>query len=65
MRLVTVAHGTRHAAGNLVARELTAAAGELLGLPASAAYVELCRPSLPEVLATIDGALGELGLSAP
>jgi sirohydrochlorin ferrochelatase len=50
-RLVTVAHGTRSAAGNRVAADLTAAAGELLGLPATAAYVELCPPSLPEVLA--------------
>ena len=53
-RLVTVAHGTRSAAGNRVAADLTAAAGELLGLPATAAYVELCAPSLPEVLAASD-----------
>lgn len=51
MRLVTVAHGTRLPAGNLVARDLTAAAAELLGRPATTAYVELCAPSLPEVLA--------------
>ncbi|HTW14603.1 MAG TPA: CbiX/SirB N-terminal domain-containing protein [Nocardioides sp.] len=50
MRLVTVAHGTRHATGNEVARALTAAAGSRLGLPAVASYVELCSPlyaSLP------------------
>jgi sirohydrochlorin ferrochelatase len=50
-RLVTVAHGTRSAAGNRVAADLTAAAGAVLGLAATAAYVELCAPSLPEVLA--------------
>jgi sirohydrochlorin ferrochelatase len=44
MRLVTVAHGTRHATGNDVARALTAAAGARLGLPAVASYVELCAP---------------------
>lgn len=53
-RLVTVAHGTRQAPGNQVARDLTAAAGELLGVPATAAYVELCGPSLPEVLSASD-----------
>lgn len=54
MRLVTVAHGTRNPAGNQVARDVTSAAGELLGLPATSAYVELCPPSLPEVLAASD-----------
>jgi len=44
MRLVTVAHGTRHATGNEVARALTVAAGSRLGLPAIASYVELCEP---------------------
>ncbi|GAB3245219.1 sirohydrochlorin chelatase [Nocardioides dilutus] len=52
MRLVTVAHGTRLAAGNRVAADLTAAAGVELGLPATAAYVELCEPSLESVLAS-------------
>jgi sirohydrochlorin ferrochelatase len=52
MRLVTVAHGTRSTAGNAVARDITAEAGRLLGLPATAAYVELCSPSLDEVLAS-------------
>ena len=50
-RLVTVAHGTRAPAGNDVARELTRAAGAAIGLRATAAFVELCEPSLPEVLA--------------
>jgi sirohydrochlorin ferrochelatase len=54
MRLVTVAHGTRLASGNQVARDLTAAAGARLGLQATAAYVELCRPSLDEVLESSD-----------
>jgi len=51
MRLVTVAHGTRSAAGNRVAADLATAAGELLALPATTAYVELCDPSLTDVLA--------------
>jgi len=52
MRLVTVAHGTRYAPGNAVAARLTELAGRRLGLPAVASYVELCEPSLGEVLAT-------------
>lgn len=48
--LVTVAHGTRHAPGNEVARALTGRAGRQLGLPATAAYVELCEPSLASVM---------------
>jgi sirohydrochlorin ferrochelatase len=51
MRLVTVAHGTRHAHGNEVCRRLAARAGRRLGVPAVASYVELCEPSLPSVLA--------------
>ena len=51
MRLVTVAHGTRHQPGNEVARRLTALAGRRLVLPAVASYVELCEPSLESVLA--------------
>lgn len=51
-RLVTVAHGTRHAPGNDVAREITRRAGELLGVPAQATYVELCGPSLDSVMST-------------
>jgi sirohydrochlorin ferrochelatase len=50
MRLVTVAHGTRDAAGNRVAAELTAAAGRRLGLTAVASYVELCEPAFASVL---------------
>lgn len=49
-RLVTVAHGTRHPAGNGVASGITAAAGERLGLPAVASYVELCSPLFSSVL---------------
>jgi sirohydrochlorin ferrochelatase len=51
MRLVTVAHGTRHAPGNAVARRLTELAGRRLGVAAVASYVELCEPSLQAVLA--------------
>lgn len=53
-RLVTVAHGTRHRSGNAVAAELTAAAGERLGMEAVASYVELHDPLLTDVLATGD-----------
>ncbi len=49
-RLVTVAHGTRQVAGNAIARTLTAAAGERLGMPAVASYVELCEPSFADVM---------------
>ena len=48
--LVTVAHGTRHAPGNEVARELTALAGDLMGVQALVSYVELCEPLLVDVL---------------
>lgn len=51
MRLVTVAHGTRTAAGNLVAAELTAAAGARLGIEATTSYVELCAPLFADVAA--------------
>jgi sirohydrochlorin ferrochelatase len=50
-RLVTVAHGTRHAPGNEVARTLTARAGARLGLPATCSYVELCAPLFGDVVA--------------
>ena len=50
-RLVTVAHGTRTPAGNEVAAELTAAAGELLGLDHVASYVELSTPLFADVVA--------------
>lgn len=53
-RLVTVAHGTRRAGGNETARRLTAAAGEVLAMPATAAYVELSEPLLGDVVAALD-----------
>lgn len=52
--LVTVAHGTRHAPGNEVARELTVLAGALLGVPARVSYVELCEPLLTDVMEEVD-----------
>lgn len=57
MRLVTVAHGTRHATGNEVARVLTAAAAQRLGLPGVASYVELCAPSYVSVIAAPEPSL--------
>ncbi|WP_168929288.1 CbiX/SirB N-terminal domain-containing protein [Nocardioides sp. GY 10113] len=53
--LVTVAHGTRTAAGNTVVAEITAAAGERLGWPATASYVELCAPLFADVVAQVPG----------
>ena len=47
-----MAHGTRYAPGNDVARRITALAGRQLGVPAVASYVELCPPSLASVLST-------------
>jgi sirohydrochlorin ferrochelatase len=44
MRLVTVAHGTRHAAGNTVTRTLTARAAARLDMPWVASFVELATP---------------------
>jgi len=58
MRLVTVAHGTRHGSGGGVAVELTGLAGERLGMPARTAYIELQQPLLADVLA--DGAASVL-----
>ncbi len=55
MRLVTVAHGTRTAAGNDVATALTAAAGQRLGWAATASYVELCAPLFADVAAQVPG----------
>ncbi|SDT05785.1 Sirohydrochlorin ferrochelatase [Nocardioides scoriae] len=49
-RLVTVAHGTRTASGNLVAAELTRLTADRLGLEAVTSYVELCEPLLADVL---------------
>lgn len=51
VRLVTVAHGTRKASGNEVAREITAAAGSALGVEAVCSYVELCEPLFETVVA--------------
>lgn len=51
-RLVTVAHGTRKASGNEVAREITAAAGAALGVEAVCSYVELCEPLFETVVAS-------------
>jgi sirohydrochlorin ferrochelatase len=51
-RLITVAHGTRHPEGNQVARTITTLAGRRLGgLPPISTYVELCAPSLTQVMA--------------
>jgi sirohydrochlorin ferrochelatase len=50
MRLVTVAHGTRHGPGNDVARRVTSLAGRQLGVVAVATFIELCEPSLESVL---------------
>ncbi|MEQ6899904.1 CbiX/SirB N-terminal domain-containing protein [Nocardioides sp. YIM 152588] len=49
--LVTVAHGTRTAVGNTVARRITEEAGARLGWAATASYVELCEPLFADVLA--------------
>ena len=54
-RLVTVAHGTRHATGNAVAAEVTRAAGQRLGGEAVTSYVELCTPLFASVMdATVE-----------
>jgi len=50
-RLITVAHGTRHGDGNLVARSITAqAARRLGGVPHTTSYVELCKPLFARVM---------------
>ena len=54
-RLVTVAHGTRYAPGNDVAREITERAAHTLGAAGITSYVELCAPSLGSVLAGAGG----------
>lgn len=54
-RLITVAHGTRTSAGNQVALQLTAAAGERLGMRATASYVELCEPLFDTVVRRLEG----------
>lgn len=50
-RLVTVAHGTRLSSGNLVSAAITSRAARRLRVPSVAAYVELCEPSLTDVMA--------------
>ncbi|GAB4006611.1 sirohydrochlorin chelatase [Nocardioides ultimimeridianus] len=52
-RLLTVAHGTRNPAGNLVAAELTAMAARRLGCVATTSYVELCAPLFADVVADL------------
>lgn len=52
--LVTVAHGTRKDGGNEVARQLTAAAAERLGVPAVATYVELSEPLFADVMTSAE-----------
>lgn len=51
--LVTVAHGTRRAGGNEIARVITARAGEALGVESRAAYVELGSPLLAEMVPSL------------
>lgn len=51
--LLTVAHGTRTAAGNDVARELTAAAGDLLGWRSVCTFVELSEPLFEDTAAAM------------
>lgn len=53
--LVTVAHGTRRAGGNEVARVITAQAGSALGVQAVPSYVELSDPLLTEVVPALSG----------
>ena len=52
--LVTVAHGTRKGGGNEVARQLTEAAADRLGVPATATYVELSEPLFADVMTAAD-----------
>lgn len=51
--LVTVAHGTRRAGGNEIAREITTRAGAALGVGSVAAYVELSEPLLEDVVGSL------------
>ncbi|MGL5811305.1 MAG: sirohydrochlorin chelatase [Nocardioides sp.] len=52
--LVTVAHGTRHPDGNLIAAELTRGAAAALGVPGLTTYVELCEPLLADRMAVLE-----------
>lgn len=49
-RLVVLGHGTRVAAGNDLACAIARTAGDWLGVPASAAYVELGSPLISDAL---------------
>jgi sirohydrochlorin ferrochelatase len=51
--LLTVAHGTRTTAGNDVARELTAAAGHVLGWRPVCTFVELSEPLFQDTAAAM------------
>ncbi|WP_181407562.1 sirohydrochlorin chelatase [Nocardioides sambongensis] len=51
---MTIAHGTRTAVGNTVARAITDAAAERLGWSATASYVELCAPLFADVVAACE-----------
>lgn len=48
--LVVAAHGTVSAAGRAVVEDCAARAGELLGVPTSVGYVDVCAPALGDVL---------------
>lgn len=48
--LVVAAHGTASAAGRAVVEDCAARAGELLGVPTSVGYVDVCEPALGDVL---------------
>ncbi len=50
-RLITVAHGTRVQAGNRIPAAITARAARRLGVPATTSYVELCEPTVADVMA--------------
>ena len=47
--LITLSHGSRHPHADAGVAELTAAAGDLLDLPAHPAHLDLSTPTLPDV----------------
>lgn len=47
--LITLSHGSRHPHADAGIAELTAAAGDLLDLPAHPAHLDLSTPTLPDV----------------
>ncbi|QCW49490.2 sirohydrochlorin chelatase [Nocardioides dongxiaopingii] len=53
-QLVLVAHGTRNVDGNQVSRAVAVAAGERLGIPSRAAFVELSEPLFSDVMVEVD-----------